>query len=218
MRRFQNRANTNGLSWVFLKLYALWWIKIRGLWKLPDGRDWLWFMDITFQVRLPYKVTLSHWPNIPGSYAILFFTALDFTSTTWHIHNFFLLWLSLFIPSGAISLLFSISMLELWQWRRLLSVLWTARRSKQSILKEVSPEYSLAGLMLKLKLQYFGHLMWRTNSLEKTLMLGKVEGRRRRGWHRTKWLDSTTDWLNAHEFEQAPGDGEGQRSLVCYSP
>ena len=115
MRRFQNRANTNGLSWVFLKLYALWWIKIRGLWKLPDGRDWLWFMDITFQVRLPYKVTLSHWPNIPGSYAILFFTALDFTSTTWHIHNFFLLWLSLFIPSGAISLLFSSSILDIYR-------------------------------------------------------------------------------------------------------
>ena len=144
MRRFQNRANTNGLSWVFLKLYALWWIKIRGLWKLPDGRDWLWFMDLTFQVSLPYKVTLIHWPNIPGSYAILFFTALGFTSTTWHIHNWalFLLWLSLFIPSGAISLLFSISMLGLWQWRRLLRVLWTARRSNQSILKEISPEFT----------------------------------------------------------------------------
>ena len=78
---------------------------------------------------------------------------------------------------------------ELWGWRRLLRVPWTARRSNQSILKEISPEYSLEGLMLKLKLQYFGHLMRRTNSLEKTLMLGKIEGGRRRGWQRMRWLD-----------------------------
>ena len=81
---------------------------------------------------------------------------------------------------------------ELWCWRRLLRIPWTARRSNQSILKEISPEYSLEGLMLKLKLQYFGHLMWRTNSLEKTLMLGKIEGGRR-GWQRMKWLDGITD-------------------------
>ena len=78
---------------------------------------------------------------------------------------------------------------ELWCWRRLLRVPWTARRSNQSFLKEISPEYSLEGLMLKLKLQYFGHLMWRTDS-EMTLILGKIEGRRRRGWQRTRWLDS----------------------------
>ena len=78
---------------------------------------------------------------------------------------------------------------ELWCWRRLLRVPWTARRFNQSILKEVSPEYSLEGLSLKLKLQYFGHLMCRTDSLEKTLMLGKIEGGRRRGWQRMRWLD-----------------------------
>ena len=78
---------------------------------------------------------------------------------------------------------------ELWCWRRLLRVPWTARRSNQSILKEISPEYSLEGLMLKLKLQYFGHLMQRTDSLEKTLMMGKIEGRRRRGRQRMRWLD-----------------------------
>ena len=78
-------------------------------------------------------------------------------------------------------------------WRRLLRVPWTARRSNQSILKETSPEYSLEGLMLKLKLQYFGHMMWRTDSLEKTLMLGKIEGRRRRGQQRMKWLDGIPD-------------------------
>ena len=104
---------------------------------------------------------------------------------------------------------------ELWSWRRLLRVPWTTGQSNQSILKEISPEYSLEGLMLKLKLQYFGHLMQRVDPLEKTLMLGKIEGRSRRGrqrmvgWHHR---------LNGHEFEQALGDGEGQGSLVCCSP
>ena len=82
---------------------------------------------------------------------------------------------------------------ELWFWRRLLRVPWTARRSNQSFLKEISPEYSLEGLMLKLKLQYCGHLMQRTDSLEKTLMLGKIEDRRRRGQRRMRWLDGVTD-------------------------
>ena len=85
---------------------------------------------------------------------------------------------------------------ELWCWRRLLRVPWTARRSNQSILKEISPEYSLEGLMLKLKLQYFGHLMQRTDSLEKTLMLGNTEGRRRRGWQRMRWLDGITNSMD----------------------
>ena len=85
---------------------------------------------------------------------------------------------------------------ELWCWRRLLRVPWIARRSNQSILKEISPEYSLEGLMLKLKLQYFGHLMWRTDSLEKTLMLGKIEGGRRRGGQRMRWLDGITYSMN----------------------
>ena len=82
---------------------------------------------------------------------------------------------------------------ELWCWRRLLRIPWTARRSNQSILKEISPDCTLEGLMLKLKLQYFGHLMWRADSLEKTLMLGKTGGRRRRGRHRMRWLDGITD-------------------------
>ena len=107
-----------------------------------------------------------------------------------------------------------IDALELWCWRRLLRVPWTTRRSNQSILKEISPEYSLEGLMLKLKLQYFGHLMWRTDSLEKFLMLGKIEGRMRRGQQKMRWHH----WLNGHEFEQALGDGEAQGRLVCCSP
>ena len=82
---------------------------------------------------------------------------------------------------------------ELWCWRRLLRVPWTARRSNQSILGKISPEYSLEGLMLKLKLQYFGHLMRRADSLEKTLMLGEIEGKRRRGRQRMRWVDSITD-------------------------
>ena len=84
---------------------------------------------------------------------------------------------------------------ELWCWRKLLRVPWTARRSKQSILKEISPEYSLEGLRLKLKLQYFGHLMWRTDSLEKTLTMGKIEDRSRRGQQRMRWLDGITDLM-----------------------
>ena len=102
---------------------------------------------------------------------------------------------------------------ELWCWRRLCRVPWTARRSNQSILKEINPDYSLEGLLLKLKLEYLGHLMWRADSWEKTLMLGKIEGRRRRGvtegemvgWHH---------WLNGYEFEQILEDGEGQERLV----
>ena len=85
---------------------------------------------------------------------------------------------------------------ELWCWRRLLRVPWTARKSNQSIPKEISPECSLEGLMLKLKLQFFGHLMWRADSFEKILMLGKIEGRRRRGQQRMRWLDGITDSMD----------------------
>ena len=106
---------------------------------------------------------------------------------------------------------------ELWCWRRLLRVPWTARRSNQSILKEIDPEYSLEGLMLKLKLQYFGHLMWRTDSFEKTLMMGKIEGRRRWGWLKDEMVGSHHQ-LDGHEFEQTPGDSKGEGSLVCCSP
>ena len=101
---------------------------------------------------------------------------------------------------------------ELWCWRRLLRVPWTARRSNQSILKEIGLGCSLEGLMLKLKLQYFGHLMWRVDSLEKTLMLGGIRGRRRREWQRKAGWHH---WLDGRESEWTPGVGDGQGGLAC---
>ena len=97
------------------------------------------------------------------------------------------------VCGGTYTYTHEIDAFELWCWRRLLRVPWTARRSNQSILKEISPEYSLEGLMLKLKLQAFGHLMWRADSLEKTLMLEKIEGRKRRRKQRMRWLDGITN-------------------------
>ena len=105
---------------------------------------------------------------------------------------------------------------ELWCWKRLLRVPWTARRSNQSILKDISPGYSLEGLMLKLKFQYFGYLMWRVDSFGKSLMPGKIEGRRRRVRQRMRWLDGITDSVDMSLSKFQVGDGQG--GLVCCSP
>ena len=106
--------------------------------------------------------------------------------------------------------------LKLWRWRRPLRVHWTARRSNQSILKEINPEYSLEGLMLKLKLQYFGHLMWTAGPFEKTLMLGKIEGKKRRGQQRMRWLDSITDSedVNLRKLWETVKGREARRAAI----
>jgi len=150
-----------------------------------------------------FKIRDITWPTIVHIVKAMVFPVVTYGCESWTIKK---------------ADLRRIDAFKLWCWRRLLRVPWTARRSNQSILKEISPEYSLEGLVLKLKLQYFGYLLRRADSLEKTLMLGKIEGRRTRGVTE----DEIVGWhhqLNGHEFEQALRyGGGGQGSLTCCSP
>ena len=166
----------SGLEIAWLKLLKL--LYSSAFWPLVLGRkvmtnldSWLKSRDIT----LPTKVRLV---KLRFLFLFFFFPVVMYGCKSWAIKK---------------AECWKIDVFELWCWRRLLRVPWTARRSNQSILKEISPEYSLEGLMPKLKLQYFGHLMWRADSFEKTLMLGKIEGRRKRGWQRMRWLDGIVD-------------------------
>ena len=145
--------------------------------SFPSGM-WCWFSCIILEISGCRDITLSTKVHIVKA---MVFPVVMYGCESWTVRK---------------AERQEIDAFELWCWRRLLRVPWTARRSSQSILKEISPEYSLEGLNLKLKLQYLGHLMWRTDSLEKNLMLGKTEGRRRRGWPRMRWLDGITDSMD----------------------
>ena len=161
--RWENNGDSERLYFLGLQNHCRWWLQ--PWMTMTNVNSILKSRDIT----LPTKVCLVK---------AMVFPVVMYGCESWTIRK---------------AELWRIDAFELWCWRRRLRVPWTSRRSNQSILKEISPEYSLEGLMLKLKLQYFGRLMWRTDSLEKTLMLGKIEGGRRRGRQRMKWLDGITN-------------------------
>ena len=147
---------------------------------------------LSFSVLLTsLSIIISRSIHVAASGTISFFFTIEWYPIVCVYHIFF----SHSSVNGYLGC-FHVLAFELWCWKRLLRVPWTARGSNQSILKEISPEYSLEGLMLKLKLQYFGNLMWKIDSLEKTLMLGMIEGRRRRGGWRMRWLDGITDSMD----------------------
>ena len=171
--RWGNNGNSDRLYFLGLQNYCRWWLQS---WNWKTLAPWKKSLDLPRQhikkQSLPTKVHLVKAMVFP----VVMYGCESWTikkAESWRIDAF-----------------------ELWCWRRLLRVLWPARRSNQSILKEISPGCSLEGLILKLKLQYFGHLMWKADSLEKTLMPGKIEGRRRRGLQRMRWLDDITDSMD----------------------
>ena len=171
----ENNGNSNRLYFFVLQSHCRWWLQRENKRCLLLGRKAMTNLDSILKSRditLPAKVHLVK---------AMVFLVVMYGCESWTIKK---------------AECRRIDAFELWCWRRLLRVPWTARRSNQSILKEISHEYSLEGLMLKLKLQSFGHLMWRTDSLEKTLTLGKIEGRRRRGWQWVRWLDGITDSMD----------------------
>ena len=174
--RWGNSGNSERLYFFGLQNHCRWWLQLWNKRHLLLGRKPMTNLDSILKKQRHYFAKQRSVQSKNMAFPVVMYRCESWTikkAERWRIDVF-----------------------ELWCWRRLLRVPWTARRSNQSIVKEISPQYSLEGLMLNLQLKYFGHLMWRTDSLKKTLMLGKIEGRRRRGWQRMRWLDGITDSMD----------------------
>ena len=188
-----NNGNSEKLCFCGLQNHCRWWLQPWNKRHLLLGRKVMTNLDSIFKSR---DITLSTKVCLVRA---MVFPVVMYGCESWTVKK---------------AEHWRIDAFELWCWRRLLRVPWTARRSNQSILKEISPGISLEGMMLKLKLQYFGHLMRRVDSLEKSLMLGGIGGSRRRGQQRMKWLDGITDSMDI-ESESTWGVGDGQGGLAC---
>ena len=185
--QMENNGNSDTLYFLGLQNHCRWWLQSWNKRCLLHGRKAMTNLDRVLKSK---DVTFSTKVHLVK---VMVFPVAMYVCESWTIKK---------------AKRWRIGAFELWYWRRLLRVPWTARRSNQSILKEINPEYSLEELMLKLKLQYFGHLVWRTDSLEKTLMQVMTEDE----------IVGCHHWLNGHEFEQALGVSDGQGSLACCSP
>ena len=194
--RWKNNENSDRLYFLELQNHCRWWLQHEIKRCLLLGRKAMTNLDSVLKSR---DINLLTKACIVKA---LVFPVVMYGCESWTINK---------------AKCWRIDAFELWYWRRRLKVPWTARRSNQSILKEISPECSLEGLMLKLKLQYFGHLMWRADSFEKTLMLGKIEGGRRRGWQRMRWLDGITMDMSLSKLRELVRHERSQSSWTWLS-